>query len=237
MKIILLKKKKYRKKILQIINDETDLQANIQDFYQILQNQHIFENCNEFKIILTLILKIFNNHRRTPTFFNKFEQILLKIKNEIKQSLLNSEIFQIFSNNKRLLLFLFKENIIIPDDSIYQILSEKKFRRKNYLIYLFNEFKLFFDDELLSQTKEKIKVSLNLDVDDEIFYQKFEKCRIEGENNGLICEHIRNDSIEEFIINHEKTNFSLSSTVNSSIFETNTFLMKGRPSLIVYELS
>ena len=56
----------------------------------------------------------------------------------------------------------------------------------------------------------------------EDFYEK----RKEGENDSHICSLIRNDSIIEFIKYVTENNYSLDYTITSSIFETNSFLLK-----------
>lgn len=62
----------------------------------------------------------------------------------------------------------------------------------------------------------------------------FDSKRRIGENESNICELIRNDSIDQFIEYANQSNFLLSSTVPSSIFETNHFLLQNEPSLIEY---
>ena len=64
--------------------------------------------------------------------------------------------------------------------------------------------------------------------------EKFTECRIKGQNASYICELIRQDSVEEFITYVNKNNISLSSVINESIFETNSFLINKNPQLIEY---
>lgn len=61
----------------------------------------------------------------------------------------------------------------------------------------------------------------------------YEKRKI-GENDNEICEIIRKDSIEEFITYVKKTNYSLSSRIKPSIYETNVSLLYSKPNLIKY---
>ena len=49
-----------------------------------------------------------------------------------------------------------------------------------------------------------------------------EKWKI-GENDSYICTLIRSDSIENFITYVNRTNFSLSSKIKPSVYETNLF--------------
>ena len=47
-----------------------------------------------------------------------------------------------------------------------------------------------------------------------------------GENDNEICKLIQKDLIEEFIIYVNKNFYPIKSTINSSIYETNNFLIK-----------
>lgn len=48
-----------------------------------------------------------------------------------------------------------------------------------------------------------------------------------GENDSYLCQIIRNDSIDEFVIYVNQTNLSISTeNIKPSIFETNFFLLK-----------
>ena len=60
-----------------------------------------------------------------------------------------------------------------------------------------------------------------------------ESCE-KGENDSFLCELIRNDSVVEFIAYVNQKNYQLSSKINESIYETNTFLLNKNPTLIEY---
>ena len=64
--------------------------------------------------------------------------------------------------------------------------------------------------------------------------KNFEQKRLISENENYLCQLIREDSIEEFIIYVNKHNISLDSRIISSIFETNSLLLKKAPTLIEY---
>ena len=59
-----------------------------------------------------MISHIFNFHNRSTNLKEKIEHIILFYKDTIKQTFSNKYIFNIFKNNKLLLIFLFKEKII-----------------------------------------------------------------------------------------------------------------------------
>ena len=62
----------------------------------------------------------------------------------------------------------------------------------------------------------------------------FNDKRLLGENDNLICEIIRKNMIDEFLNYIQQNNYSLSSNIPHSIFETNAFLLKRNPTLIEY---
>ena len=69
----------------------------------------IFIHLNLF---LHMISKIASDHHRLPNFINKIEKILKYLKDDITRYFSNSSIFNIFSESKRILLFLLEEKII-----------------------------------------------------------------------------------------------------------------------------
>ena len=98
--------------ILIFIENEDNQEENYQNLIQLFNDQKILDSPSEIKLILTLISKISDNHYRLPNFFSKLEQIILFFKDAMEKNFSNDDIFTIFSNNKRILLFLFKEGII-----------------------------------------------------------------------------------------------------------------------------
>ena len=136
----------------------------------------------------------------------------------------NDQIFVIFKNNKKILHFLFKEQIIIPNNQLFKIITNYKYSNNNYPSFFYPEFKSFFTDDLLK--KNQIDKLNKLD--------EFDKKRQIGENDNYICHLIRNDLIDEFVIYVSKTNLSLSYIIQASIFETNNFLYDKTSTLIEY---
>ena len=57
-----------------------------------------------------------------------------------------------------------------------------------------------------------------------------------GENDSHICELIRNDSIDEFIIFITQTNYSLTNNILPSIYETNQILLNRKTTLLEYAI-
>lgn len=194
-----------QEKILEFLeNDTTDLYENIILF----DEQKILEDKHKLKSLLYIISAISKYHFRTAHFFDKLEYIINLYKGQILKTFTNLELFDIFKNSKRFLLFLFEEKFLIPEKCIFKVISQPEYVKMGYIDYFIPEFSSFI-------VKKSIK---NI----ELFNEK----RKSGENDSYISQLIRNDSIIEFITYVNKTNLSLSSEINFSIFETNLILLK-----------
>lgn len=206
------KMKRIQSDLLEFLEDESDSDGQFELIIQNITNQNIFKDHHEFKSLLYLISNIGNYHHRTRNFIKKIEQILRHYKAEIAKYFSNSEIFQIFQNNKRILLFLFQEKIITINEYIISQIKSYKYAEMKYKDYFAPEINLFISKE--SEEKK--------DFQEENFNDK----RNEGENDDYLCRLIRLDDIDKFIAFVEQTNLSLESTINKSIFETNPLLMR-----------
>ena len=202
--------------LLEFIERENNSEENYQNFVDIFNEQKISNDLCNFKSFIHILLQIANNHYRTPNFFSKIDKIILNLKDEIKQKFSNSQIFNFFKSNKRILLFLIKEKILVIDHSITNIiLNDTKFNVRNYIQYF------LIENEIIQ----------NFSIENsEVFDEKREI----GENDDTICTIIRNDLIDEFISFVKKNDYPLNSQINQSIFETNNFLLKNEPTLIEY---
>ena len=189
-----------------IENSENMQNGCILTNYKYFENLNTQEKCNKLIEIIYLISKIIDNHHRTTDFFAKIEQILFHFKNDIKQNLSNSDLFNIFCHNKRILLFLFKEGILTIDESIAFWLSKDN---ANYYDYFAYEILSFFNNEPINKNEENFII--------------FDQKRKIGENDNYICNLIRNDHVEDFIAYVNRTNLSLLTVIRPSIFETNQF--------------
>lgn len=221
-------KKKFYKRFMKFIDNQNAndrLEDNVK-LIQMLENQQIAKKREELQLLLCLISKISKNHHRSPNFINKILQILLFFKTEIEQTFSNSEIFHFFKGDKLLLLYLIENEFITIDESIVRMIYKRK--QHKFCHFFFPEIKRFISDEKRELFEREL-----LNHDPNIF-DDFEKNRKIGENDSFICHLIRNDSIEHFVTFVNQTNFSLSSTIKPSIFETNSFLLKNETSLIEY---
>lgn len=211
----LTKMKIIQESLLEYIDSDNNLNENLEIFKQFLLDQKIKDDCYELKEFSHLIVKIANNHHRTANFYTKIDSILLYLKNEINQYYTNFEIFNTFRSNKKILLFLFQEQIFKIDSEISMHILKSELKD-----YFLNESISIYSNDFNLQSEEE-KVS-------------FDEKRKEGENDSYICQLIRKDSVEEFISYVNKTNFRLNSYIEKTIFETNQFLNENQISLIDY---
>ena len=77
------------------------------------EDMKIRDNKHDFRLFLHFISSICDNYYHSPTFISKIEITLQHYKEVNKNYNTNSGIFNIFKNNKRILLFLIKEKYFI----------------------------------------------------------------------------------------------------------------------------
>ena len=122
LKEYLNKIKKLQLDLLNFLDEETNDAG--QDFFKLLNDSKICEIRKECKVFIHLIMAIVNNHHRSTNFFQKIEKILSLI--QVKQNFSNSEIYELFSSNKRILLFIIQSNILSIEDFIqFSQISDK----------------------------------------------------------------------------------------------------------------
>ncbi|KAK8837055.1 hypothetical protein M9Y10_037104 [Tritrichomonas musculus] len=216
--------KNTQEKILSFLDSDQNREEDLQVLLRYFQDQKICEDKVEFKALLHLISKISNNYHRSTNFICKIEQILKNLQEKTKNYFSNYDIFHIFKNNKRILLFLFEEKVIIPDKSILSQMTKHKFKFREYIPYFYPEFESFFDDQLKQEIKSQLPEDMNL----------FEQKRKIGQNDSEICRLIRNDSIDDFIKFVNQNNYPLDYEIEKSIYETNNYLTYCFPTLIEY---
>lgn len=160
---------------------------------------------------------------------NNVKQILYSFKDNIKKMYTNIELFNQFNNNKEILLFFLEKSMITLDDDLFNLF---RYRIDEYdtkfCHYFYPELKDRLDETSREQIKEEIQKDNSINLDD------FEKVRQTGLNSIYICQLIREDSLDEFIKYINEQNVSENSTINQSLFETNRFLLKRNPTLIEY---
>ena len=212
---------KVQNNLLSFLDDDT---FNESILNSLLDELKFHDNKLKLISLLHLILEIANNHHRTPGFFDKIEQILTNFQSNIKTFLSNPEIICIFRSNKRILLFLIEKHIVNVDDYFIRTIIKEKYKESKYPQYFLPEIKPFLNDKLFSKYDEKEKNEL-IELSNELL-KNFDEMRKIGENETLICEIIRKDSINEFISYIKANNCSIDSEISPSFYETNHFLIE-----------
>lgn len=101
----LVEYKSIHENLLNFLESEENIEENFNNLNKIIKDTKIRDCQHKLRLFLRMLFEITNNHQRGPNFFSKIERVLLIIKEDIKKTLTNSEIFDIFGNNKRILLF------------------------------------------------------------------------------------------------------------------------------------
>ncbi|KAK8883486.1 hypothetical protein M9Y10_042578 [Tritrichomonas musculus] len=231
--------KKNIQRILLEYLEEKNVEENFEIFLQVLKDQQVHEDYHEIKEILYLINNIANNHQRTDNFYNKIERIIEVMKKEITKIMKNSEIFELFKNCKRLLLFFIEERIITLDEYIVSRITSDEFLENKYCQYFSPEIKEFITKEFIDKYSCQNSILRNgqlikeiiKEEKEELFYER----RREGENDSYLSEIIRKQETKEFIVHVNKTNLSLENYIETSIFETNELLMKNNKEIKIIE--
>lgn len=221
--------------LLKFVEEESNDEENYENLMKILSEQKITEDKYNTKSFLHLIISIWNNHCRIPNFIQKMEKILQtsEMKSVIEKNFTNQEIFELFSVNKRILLFSLKENLLNFDKFIFSQITEKKFVENKYPQYFSPEIKPFLTDEFI-KTSSKYERKMWIDeVKTMKISDDFELKREEGENDDYICELIRKEQTKEFIAYMSKNKLSFDSAINESIFETNPLLLNEKETKII----
>lgn len=216
--------KDFHTSILEFIDDIGDATESFTDLEHYLKFLKKPEKRKELIIFLKMLSKIGDNHHRTANFFNRFETIFEFFKEEIKQTLSNSEILDIFGNNKRILLILIEKGIFSIEPSIISPHKEDMI----FIDYFSPEIQKLEDVNHLIQ--DRIKANL-AKYDLKTFNEK----RHDGNNDSYISQLIREDRIEEFITHVNQTNLSLSKTqIEPSLFDTNSHFFQTEKKKIIY---
>ena len=161
------KMKDIQENVLNFIEDESNSDANYNSLVRLLSNLLNQYGDQQLKPILYIILKVSNNHRRSPTFFPKIERIILYFKDKIKQTFSNQEIFDFIKSSKRIILFFIRKKMMIIDESILRIISGTLYSTSKYSEYFSPEIGLIEKDDTIKSI------------------ENFEKKRIIGKNRVI----------------------------------------------------
>ena len=135
------KMKMIQSRLLRFINEENDIEEHFQNFKEIFEDHQILDKY--IVLVIHLISQVSSSHYRNNDFISKIERILLIFKDEMKNRFVNSVLFYFFKNNKRILLFLIKEEIMTIDEYIFSEMMKEKYKSMKYPHYFLPEIKPF----------------------------------------------------------------------------------------------
>ena len=224
--------------LLEFLEEESDAEDKYENFINLIREEQLINDEYQIKSIIQLISDIGNNHQRNHTFISKIEKLLRYLKQDLQNYISNSDFFEYFKDNKRILLFLLEEKMMIFDENIFSRIISERFDNILNFKYFQPEIKPFLTKEIIEKytnesvylKSEKIIEEMRKEVE-ENFYEK----RRKGENDNNLCQLIRNNEIVEFIKFVEQSNTSLNSYIKTSKYETNQLLIDNEEiSLIEY---
>lgn len=195
-----------------------DDDKNFQALLNFFENAKVFQEKKKFITALRFISRFSSNHHRSSNFVSKIDKILSQFQPFCQQHCTNTEIFDIFKENKLILLILFNKKILLPDTEIYSIITSDSYKKRNYPEYFYKEFQFLKEDQSQSS---------NISEDND------EKRQL-GENDNLLCTLIRKDDFDQFIQYLKQFKFDSSTQIEASIYETNPFLIEKVPTIIEY---
>lgn len=220
--------------ILEYLENEEAQREDFEKLIIFLDNQEIRENKYELKMLLYLLSNIGDYHYRFPSMYTKIEQIISNYKKEITKGISKTDIFKIFNKNKLMLLFLFEEDLITPDEKIAFLFTTDEYKMNFYPHYFLKEFKSFFDEKFIKKiNSETNKIFEHKEISEKT-PEAFERNRKNGVNEDILCQLIRNDSLQQFKSYLKRMHMPQSCVIKLSIFESNPFLSAKKVSLIEY---
>lgn len=211
--------KTFQKNLLSFIDATDKSSEDFTALLQFLKDENIINNPLELKSILYIISNITNNYHHQFSYFTKIKNLFIKISTEITKNFSNITIFNIFKSNKRLLLFLIQEHIIIIDKIIASKILEYSNDTNMYSAFFYPEIKPFIKKEDIEKIKKTLPSNYN---------QNLELKRTIGKNEDKIYKIIRHDWIDDFKRLYENNTINVWDKIKPSIFETNNFLLNQR---------
>ena len=190
--------KSIQSEFLEFIENDENVEGNFQNLFLILEDKKIRYNKHDLRLFLHHVASISANHRRGKNFFAKIERVIQIFKSEIRKYYLNSEIFSIFKRDKRILLFLIEEKILIFDEYVARKMINEKYVKKKYPQYFAPEISAFKDRHWFPRHGDDSKNEW-IDEINKKLPDRFHEFRKIGENERYICELIRNDNVIDFV--------------------------------------
>ena len=222
------KMKEIQEQLIQFIDSDDQADYGFKVLKRFYDTKKIGLVPMDIKSIIYLIQHISSNNHRKADFYDKMREFFKNYEKDIKKLFTNDEIFNLFKDDKLILLILFENKIITPSKKIINFIIQKSVENyeqtpiyNKYIYYFYPQIKPYIKKSKADQIEKEL-----LNIDSNIF-SNFEKKRRIGENDSYIIDLIRNDSVEEFISYINRNSISIdNSKVQRSLFETNPYLFQ-----------
>ena len=235
-------KKKIYDCLLEFIDCPNELEdEEFSKFKSIVEKTNTHRSRDEFYVVLQIIKFISYSHYRHPEFINRLKKIILYYSDQIKQLFTTTEIYNMFKINNLMLLLFYENGIYDFKEDILNFFNteyDSYINNKEWACISFFDSFLYFYPEIKDRLSDKQRIFLEELLEENYpsdVMDNFEEKRRKGENESELCELIRNDSIQPFIVYINKKQIKLTSKINPSFFETHDFItIYRRLSLIEY---
>ena len=138
-------------------NDDKVTKESFEKLINVIKSQQIETDKEEMRQFVEIIKSIGENHHRDHHFNKGINQLLLHYKQQIKQTLSNSEIYHMFEDNKKVVLFLLKQDIITISDEISKEMMNKQENNGNrYCHFFIPELEKFIGEEKMKSVKDEL---------------------------------------------------------------------------------
>lgn len=95
--------KEINSKLLVYLDKQESSEADYQLIIQLLNDLKIRENKHKLRDVVHIMAEIYSNHHGKQAFYSKLERIFLFLKNDIKQTFSNEDLYNMVKESNRLL--------------------------------------------------------------------------------------------------------------------------------------
>ena len=180
--------------VLDYLDDCEDKDADLKQkkLFEYLNQSHILEDRFYLEDFLLMLSSLSNNHERKSKnkLILKIQEILLNYKDEIHSHLNGLQIFKIFKDNNRVLLFLINNSFF---DMNNDLILNNFFSFDSKIAYFYPELRKISEDKFLKAVNA-YHLQEFIDKSDSNF-NEFLQYRDIGENENNVAKMARNDSI------------------------------------------
>ena len=125
--------KTFQKYLFEFLDKKEQTEESFQNLSKLVSSHNF--NTNEIKPFISSITNIHSNRHRSESFNEKIFQVLSLFLDKLKEKnhYSNRSLFNMFKNDKGILLFLIEQEVLTIDDEIKEIILKNKYKKKQLL--------------------------------------------------------------------------------------------------------